>query len=181
MKPSDLQLFWNLITKDYTFIGLLVSIVVRLYSAFFNVPTPDILIFSLLTFTAYDAIGYESVAHSEDRTNLVRYRICQTTYQWMIALLTYVITGGLVWAVVGYIFLWWIGVCDMLFYILLNRLDEMYKYGNMPWLWWTPLGIINKFLGRDTTGRDLTIVCTVGTIIWFILWYLIPSVRTLTF
>lgn len=181
MRSSDLELFWNLATKDYTFLGLVVSLIGLISGTLFGIPHPDILIFSLLTFTAYDAIGYESVAHSDDRTNLVRYRICQTTYQWVIALFAGLLSHGSVWVVGGYIFLWWIGVCDMLFYILLNRLDEMYKYGNMPWLWWTPLGIINKFLGRDTTGRDLTIVCVSGTIIWFALWYIFPSIRTLTF
>jgi hypothetical protein len=181
MRPNDLLLFWNLITKDYTFVGFVVSLVGLFSAAFFNVSIPDVLIFALLSFTSYDAIGYESVAHSEDRTNLVRYRICQTGYQWVIALVVGILTHGSIWAVGGYIFLWWIGVCDLLFYALLNRFSEIYTYGNMPWLWWTPLGIINKILGRDTTGRDLTIVCVIGTVIWFSLWFLFPSIQNWTF
>ena len=81
MRSSDLELFWNLATKDYSFLALVLSLVGFIVGTFTGLSAPLILLCSLFTFTAFDAIGYESVAHSEDRMNLVRYRICQTTYQ----------------------------------------------------------------------------------------------------
>lgn len=181
MRSSDLELFWNLATKDYAFLALVLSLVGFIVGTFTGLSAPLILLCALFTFTAFDAIGYESVAHSDDRMNLVRYRICQTTYQYVIAFFASVLSGGLVWVVAGYMLLWWIGLCDILFYYLLKKQNDLYSYGNMPWVWWTPLGMINKLLGRDTTGKELATMSFSAAIIWIIMWYAFPSIRVLTF
>jgi hypothetical protein len=180
MRSSDFELFWNLATKDYAFATLVLSLLGFVFGAFWGLSAPMILIYSLLSFTAFDAIGYESVAHSENRMDLVRYRICQTTYQWFLAIFASSLSNGLFWVVFGYIILWWIGLCDVIFYYLLKKEKDLYSYGNMPWVWWTPLGMINRILGRDTTGKELATMSFASLIIWFILWFFVPSMKYLT-
>jgi len=178
---NDIQLFIKLATKDYAFYALVVSLLGLIYASFTPIYPPLILVFSLLSFTAFDTIGWESVAHSEDRMNIVRYRIDQTTYQYIIAALATSISGGIIWVTLGYIILWWIGLCDVLFYYLLKKQDDLYSYGNMPWVWWTPLGIYNKYMGRDTTGKELATISFIGLILWLTIWFIFPSLKTLTF
>lgn len=178
---SDLELFYQLATKDYAFLALVISLIGFIISSFTMLYPPIILLLALLSFTAFDSIGWESVAHSEERMNVVRYRIDQTTYQYIIAALATAVSGQLVWVTIGYILLWWIGLCDVLFYYLLKKQNDLYSYGNMPWVWWTPLGIYNKIVGRDTTGKELATISFVGLVLWFVLWFIFPSLQTLTF
>jgi hypothetical protein len=178
---SDLELFMQLATKDYAFLALVISLIILIVSAFTPMYPPLILLLSIVSFTAFDTIGWESVAHSDERMNVVRYRIDQTTFQYIIAALATSVSGGLVWVTVGYILLWWIGLCDVLFYYLLKKEADLYSYGNMSWVWWTPLGFINKILGRDTTGKELATISFIGLIVWLSLWFLFPSLQTLTF
>lgn len=178
---NDIQLFIKLATKDFTFFALAVSLFGLIYASFTPIYPPLILILSLLSFTSFDAIGWESVVHSEDRMNIVRYRVDQTVFQYIVAALATSLSNGLVWVTVGYILLWWIGLCDVLFYYLLKKEKDLYSYGNMPWVWWTPLGIINKYLGRDTNGKELATISFVGLILWLLIWYIFPSLQTLTF
>lgn len=178
---SDLELFYQLATKDYAFVSLVISLIGFIISAFTPLSAPIILALALLSFTAFDSIGWESVAHSEDRMNVVRYRIDQTTYQYIIAALATAVSGGLVWVTIGYILLWWIGLCDVLFYYLLKKEADLYSYGNMPWVWWTPLGIYNRIMNRDTTGKELATISFIGLTLWLIIWFIFPSLKTLTF
>ena len=178
---SDLELFVQLATKDYAFLALVVSLIGFIVAGFTPIYPPLILIFSLLSFTAFDTIGWESVAHAEDRMCVVRYRIDQTLYQYIIAILASSLSGGLLWVSLGYILLWWIGLCDVLFYYLLKKQNDLYSYGNMPWVWWTPLGIYNKIVGRDTTGKELATISFIGLTLWLLLWFIFPSLHTLTF
>lgn len=178
---SDLELFVQLATKDYAFLALVISLIGLIVSSFTAVYPPLILLLALLSFTAFDTIGWESVAHSEERMNVVRYRIDQTTFQYIIAALATSVSGGLVWVTVGYILLWWIGLCDVVFYYLLKKQADLYSYGNMPWVWWTPLGMINKLLGRDTTGKELATISFIGLIVWLILWFVYPSLQSCKF
>jgi hypothetical protein len=178
---SDLELFIQLATKDYAFVALLISLIGFIVSAFTPLYPPIILLLAIFSFTAFDTIGWESVAHSEDRMNIVRYRIDQTVFQYIIAALAMSVSGGLVWVTIGYILLWWIGLCDVLFYYLLKKQNDLYSYGNMPWVWWTPLGIYNKIYGRDTNGKELTIISFGGLILWLIIWFIFPSLHSLTF
>jgi hypothetical protein len=178
---SDLELFYQLATKDYAFVSLVISLIGFIISAFTPLSAPIILVLAILSFTAFDSIGWESVAHSEDRMNVVRYRIDQTTYQYIIAALATAVSGGLVWVTIGYILLWWIGLCDVLFYYLLKKEADLYSYGNMPWVWWTPLGIYNRIMNRDTTGKELATISFIGLTLWLIIWFIFPSLKTLTF
>jgi hypothetical protein len=69
------------------------------------------------------------------------------------------------------------GVCDVLFYVLLNKQKELLAYEGMPWLWWTPIGIINSSMGRQTSGKMIYSIAIWTTITWFSLLILFPSLR----
>jgi hypothetical protein len=177
MNPDDKKLFLNLLRKDYAVVTLALTLVGFLFNTTVGLPVPATLVLALLAFTAFDAIGYESVAHSTNRMDLVRYRVIQTHVQWIVFILCGALTHWNLWACVGYILLWWMGVCDVLFYVLLNKQKELLAYEGMPWLWWTPIGIINSSMGRQTSGKMIYSIAIWTTITWFSLLILFPSLR----
>lgn len=107
-----------------------------------------ILVTAIILFAAFDVLGFRFMlkpfhpmvpteASTEVyQTALISYRVIQTIFQHS---LTFII-----WAFVGweyatfYVFLWWFGVCDILYYLLLS--ENFTKFGHMSWLWWTPYG-----------------------------------------
>lgn len=177
MLPGDMNLFVNLIKRDWSFGALVLSIFGLALTQWVNLAYPLVLGLGLTLFSAWDVIGYESVAKSDRRENMVRYRIGQTSVQLLTIILLGVITHWNAWVVLGFIYLWWMGVCDVLFYILLHRLRDMIEYGDMFWLWWTPVGMMNRWLGRPTTGISVFWVALYTVIIWYSLWFLFPLIR----
>jgi hypothetical protein len=177
MRDGDDSLFINLIKRDWSFPAFVFSLIGLFISGIIDIPYPLTLAFGLILFTSFDVIGYESVAHSTDRENLVRYRIIQTGFQWTLFLLLGMITHWNLWTTIGFFYLWWWGLCDVLFYILLGRLHEMTRYGNMSWLWWTPFGIWNKLIGRETGGKEVLYLSLFSGILWYVLWVLFPTIH----
>ena len=167
MKPEDKNLFIRLLTMDGGVITVATSLIGLIVASLLGATPPIVLTFALLLFTSFDVVGYDSVALSPDRMNLVRYRVIQTCFQWTVFVLVGLITDWNLWTCVGYILIWWMGVCDVLFYVLIGKLGQMLTYENMPWLWWTPLGIINKLLGRQTSGVSVFIISLWTIIIWY--------------
>jgi hypothetical protein len=179
MREGDDSLFFNLIKRDWAFPAFVFSLIGLFGSVFIDIPYPLILAFGLILFTAFDVFGYGSVEQSTDRENLVRYRIIQTGFQWTLFLLLGIITHWNTWVTIGYIYLWWMGVCDMLFYVLLGKLGDMLNYGNMYWLWWTPIGIWNKLNGRETGGKEVLYITVYSAILWYAIWVLFPNIQRL--
>lgn len=179
MRDGDGNLFINLIRRDWAFPAIVFSLLGLIGGAIIDIPHPILLAFGLFIFTAFDVFGYESVAHSTDRDNLVRYRIIQTVFQWTIFLVLGLLTHWNLWTTIGFIYLWWMGVCDVLFYILLGRLHEMRHYGNMFWLWWTPIGIWNKINSRETSGIEVLHITIYSAILWYSIWTLFPSIQSI--
>jgi hypothetical protein len=177
MLASDLSTFINLIKRDWSFPALVLSIFGLALTQWVNLSYPLVLGLGLTLFSAWDVIGYESVARSDKRENMVRYRIGQSSVQLLTIILLGVITHWNTWVVLGFIYLWWMGVCDVLFYILLNRLRDMVEYGDMPWLWWTPVGMMNRWMGRPTRGIAVFHVSLYAVIIWYAIWFLFPIIR----
>ena len=177
MLSGDISGFMNLIKSNSSFLGLVLSIFGLALGEVISLPNPLVLGLGLTLFSAWDSIGYESVARSDNRENMIRYRICQTSVQLIIIILLGGITHWNTWVVLGFIYLWWMGVCDVLFYALLNRLQVMVAYGNMSWLWWTPLGIMNRLMGRETSGVSAYYIAVYAVIMWYSIWWLYPSIR----
>ena len=179
MRDGDGNLFINLIRRDWAFPAIILSLLGLWGGAIIDIPHPILLAFGLIIFTAFDVFGYESVAHSTDRDNLVRYRIIQTVFQWTIFLVLGLLTHWNLWTTLGFIYLWWMGVCDVLFYIILGRLGQMKHYGDMFWLWWTPIGIWNTINGRNTSGTEVLYITLYSAILWYSIWILWPNIRLL--
>lgn len=169
---------WGVITRDWSFLALLVSVLGFGIAAVVPMSPVWILILAIVSFAAFDVIGFESI-RNVGGDSLIAYRICQSAFQWMISILATSLSGGLLWVGFGYTFLWWVGVCDWLYYPL-RREYEYVKYTDMFWLWWTPLGIVNKALGRRTNGVQFTIVSVSALILWFLLWVYVDLSHTLT-
>ena len=167
MTDLDKRLTKELIQQDWGFTTLGLSTMGLIISATIGLPHVATLTLALLLFTSFDVIGYNAVTFSPNRMDLVRYRAIQTVFQWIVFTLVGTITDWNLWTCVGYIILWWIGVCDVLFYVLIGKQKQMQGYEHMPWLWWTPLGIINKRLGRTTNGNEVYNVAIWSTIIWY--------------
>jgi hypothetical protein len=108
---------------------------------------------------------------------MVRYRIGQMGVQILIITLMGLLSDWNTWVVLGFFYLWWMGVCDVLFYILLGRLQDMVKYGDMFWLWWTPLGMMNSWMGKQTSGISVYHIAVYAVILWYSIWWFYPSVR----
>ena len=179
MRDGDGNLFINLIRRDWAFPAIVFSLLGLIGGAFIDIPNPFILAFGLIIFTAFDVFGYASVENSKDRDNLVRYRIIQTVFQWTIFLVLGLLTHWNLWTTIGFIYLWWMGVCDVLFYVLLGKLKDMLGYGNMYWLWWTPMGIWDKINGRETGGVPVLHITLYSVIMWYAVWILFPSIHTI--
>lgn len=167
MKPEDKGLFIKLIHGDSAVSVITLSLLCLIISATIGLPNYLTLTSALLLFTSFDVLGYGAVSESPNRMNLVRYRVIQTVFQWSIFILVGMITNWDVWTCVGYILLWWIGVCDVFFYIILGKQNDLLEYGHMPWLWWTPLGILNNYMGRNTSGKEVFNVAIWSMLIWY--------------
>lgn len=177
MNGLDKQLFRELVNRDWGVTALALAMGGLILSATVGIPLAATLISALVAFTAFDVIGYNAVATSNERMNLVRYRVLQVHYQWILFTTVGLITDWNLWASIGFLLLHWIGVCDVLFYVLLRRERDLISYGNMPWLWWTPLGIINNYLGVRTSGRVVWNVAVWSTITWFGLLLFFPELH----
>ena len=173
---KDKKLFEELFTSDWGVVGIIAGMVGLFGSVLWGFPPAVALTAALVLFTSFDIVGYNSVALIVDRMSLVRYRVIQTCFQWTLFLTLALITEWNLWATTGYILLWWMGVCDVLFYILVGKLRDMLIYEDMPWLWWTPIGIINRFLGRQTSGNTVFIISLWTVIIWYGMLALVENV-----
>jgi len=177
MLPGDLSLFWTFIKRDLSFPALVVSLFGLALDGWFGISNPLILLLGITLFSAWDAICYEIAARSDNRENMVRYRIGQTSVQILIITLMGLLSDWNTWVVLGFFYLWWMGVCDVLFYILLGRLKDMVRYGDMFWLWWTPLGMMNRWMGRGTSGISVFHIAVYAVILWYVIWLFYPAVR----
>lgn len=180
MRKGDGHGFWNLIRRDMSFPALVLSLFGLGIAQWVNLGYPVILVLGLILFTSFDVIGYESVAHSDRRENLIRYRIGQSTIQWLVFILMGLLTHWNLWVLGGYVYLWWMGVCDVLFYVLLGKEDELISYADMSWLWWTPLGMINRLTDRSTSGREVFYIAVYSVIIWFAVWFWKPATHNMS-
>lgn len=176
METSDMKGLKNLISRDWTFGALTISFFILCLSQWVAIPYPIILLGGLTLFTSFDVYGYGSIDHS-DREYLIRYRIIQVIVQWLIGILLGLLTHWNTWVVFGYTYLWWMGVCDVLFYVLLGKFKQMLSYGDMPWLWWTPMGMFNRLAGRPTAGLEVFHVTIYSVILWLSVWVFRPSIH----
>lgn len=165
-------------SSDYSFIALICAFTGLL---FFDNLSPNVarlvVMFSaIVMLSALDAIIFNKIlvshnAGHNDETNqqLTTYRMLQGTIQIFVFVSVFIISGTL--SALLCIILWWLGVCDLLFYILLLQTNYMFAERNMTWLWWTIPGLITRIFGGQFGGKALTLTSIAGIIIttWILL------------
>jgi hypothetical protein len=156
------------IFSDYSYIAFAISMVIVSLTTFLG---PVLLLpFSALLFSSMDAIGYFHLVWGGDQTvpvnnqqgRLVSYRFIQVGFQSLLSSILYFNLGFI--GVVAFNILWWFGLCDMLYYVLLKQ--RFIDYDDMFWLWWTPAGILQKIgIISKVTGMSMLIQSIVGIVI----------------
>lgn len=160
------------IFADYSYVVFAASAMLMVASVLTGIPF--LLASSVFLFSSMDAIGYfhlvwggdQSVSANNQDQRLISYRFIQTVFQAMITIILYTQLGTKF--ALAFNTMWWFGLCDMLYYILLKQ--KFTQYQDMFWLWWTPAGIL-KSLGvlEKVTGTTLIIESVIGLIIAFAL------------
>jgi hypothetical protein len=155
--------------SDYSYVTFASSAVLFAVGVI-TVNLPLLLVSSILLFSSMDALGYFHLVWGGDQTvpannqeqRLISYRFIQTVFQALVTLILYVSAG--VQYVLAFNAMWWFGLCDMLYYILLKQ--NFLEYKDMFWLWWTPAGIL-KSLGliKDVTGVTMLIESILGIVV----------------
>jgi len=133
---------------EYTFVNI-----------FFDVYNMSILyIISIFVFSMFDVFGYSEIVRKKynlNKTALYIYRIIQTIVQWSIAIYVWQFYP---YVAILYILSWWFGVCDHLYYVL-NDDERDWYFSNatidMPWLWWTSFGILDKKLMNNKVNQNV--------------------------
>jgi len=163
MNNDKTQGFFKIIFKDYTFISFCISLIGVIASAIFNIPILALLS-GVILFSAFDAFGYYyATTHYQTSPQdgeyfewMAAYRVIQTGFK---ILMGYILFTTSMCVVVTFLFMWWFGVCDWLYYILLKQKYLIYK--NMFWLKWTAWGIFTK----HPTGFQLLVWSIIAIIV----------------
>ena len=159
------------VMKDYSYISFALSILMATISVLFP-STAALVVASILMFASMDAIGYFHLLWGGDQgkevpnyqERLVSYRFIQTGFQILLSILLFSVGGIL--PVLAFNIVWWFGFCDLMYYVLLKQ--NFMEYGDMYWLWWTPIGIARSMgLVSAITGTMLIIQSLVGIIVAF--------------
>lgn len=124
--------------------------------------TALISILGTIIFAIFDYFGYNEAAKSGkvNEKFINPYRILQMIVQVGIAVACYFLGGYI--AVIVFVLLWWVWVCDWIFYLLGELLgiygrEHLYNepFGNIvTWAWWTPYGLIKWLI----TGEQQTVI-----------------------
>lgn len=164
MTKNNLNIF-----ADYSYVAFAISAVLMVVSILSGM-NAFLLTSSVMLFASMDAIGYfhlvwggdQSVQVNNQEERLVSYRFIQTVFQALVSIILY-LQVGITYAL-AFNTMWWFGLCDMLYYVLLKQ--RFIQYQDMFWLWWTPAGIL-KSLGilKTVTGTTMLVQSMVGIIL----------------
>ena len=128
-------------------------------------------------FTTFDVCGYgnmiELTEKYEDQTILTPYRIMQNMFMAIIFIAVYFYTNWI--CLLACILGWWMGGCDLLYYILLKKgVREQDHYWMRNWSVWlvlTPvknLFLIDKYIGKKEFVFVTILGLVIGLVISFI-------------
>jgi hypothetical protein len=154
---------------DYSYVTFAVSTLALLISIFTGNPLL-MLGSSVVLFSAMDAIGYfhlvwggnQNVPANNQQERLVSYRFIQTVFQLLVSIALYSNVGLM--SALSFNLMWWFGVCDILYYVLLKQ--NFFGYGDMFWLWWTPIGILRSIgLIKEITAWMAVTQAVIGVLV----------------
>lgn len=179
---SEYQHIENLINRDNNWLWILLSGLLLFIGEIYGDALTLFFGFTLF-FTCFDVYGFHYLLIRLGKNNelteanfneyKIVYRILQAAVQ--ILLLNLIITVSLIHEntaalLIAWLFTWWFGFCDYLFYKILSQ-NEMLEFHDMTWLSWTPYGIFLKLFKKPIEGKYLVffswtafILSTIGII-----------------
>jgi hypothetical protein len=161
----------NMLKTQYTIQMLIAGIVFMIGSIFVFREVFTYVAF-ICFFTTFDVCGYgnmiELTERYEDQTILTPYRIMQNMFMVIIFIAVYFYTNWvcLLACVMG----WWMGGCDLLYYILLKGgVREQDYYWMKGWSVWIVITYVKRILLADEyIGKvEFITVCSIGLILGF--------------
>lgn len=114
----------------------------------------------LLNFSSFDRIGWFHLK-PQSEGQVVGYRIIQHGYLILLGASLFHLGVG---PTIAFVFSWYMGVCDLLYYIVGKEFNYM-SYTNMYWLWWCPW----TYFGVEKNGKNLTLWSIIAIIVSMIL------------
>lgn len=139
------------LTLDYS--GIVFILTTLIYSlTLINFPLNEYLLYFvlLMNFSSFDRIGWAHIIqHNAAPSQIVGYRIIQHGYLILLGASLFHIGADIS---IAFLFSWYMGVCDLLYYII-GKEYRYITYTNMYWLWWCPW----SYVGIEKTGKNLTI------------------------
>lgn len=164
------EIISKLYSRDRVLLGLVVAVLNIAAGIAFGC-TVSFIFAALAIFTCFDCYGYFYLTQcctygSEDMIKKATYRICQNIVFVLLIALLWLIAG---WsAAVMFVLCWWLGFCDYHYYYLLKQIDYMQSCEDMPWLWWTPYGMILRRLNKPISSGYLKFFTYVSIILLLI-------------
>lgn len=174
MRPT-LEHFEHVFTHDHTATILLLTAVGVIISTALGLPYVAVLN-AVAHFAAFDAVVFRHIhqGNEQDMQGRAYYRVVQAVYQYGLLILLWHFFG---WWSVLYMALWWVGLCDWLYYVLLG-FDPIDPTGNMYWVDWTVQGIVCKLiLRRNLTGREFHVWTWILTVTIGVAVFVLQRVR----
>jgi hypothetical protein len=130
---------------------------------------------TVLSFAAFDVYGFHHVGTRFETKNednephfkelILSYRFMQADKKIMflfIFILVSVIHSFSAWITIAAVFAWWMGFCDLLYYIILRQWDMLKFKDHMNWLEWTLWGMLFKVFKRSIHGKHLVWFSSIG-------------------
>jgi hypothetical protein len=146
---SPIKKLIRFFTQDYSGIVFILTTLVYAVTLLNIHLNPIFLYFVLiLNFSSFDRIGWFHLNPSID-TQIVGYRIIQHGYLILLGASLFHINVDVS---IAFLISWYMGVCDLLYYII-GKEYKYYYYANMYWLWWCPW----TYVGIEKNGKNLTI------------------------
>lgn len=165
MKAYDI--YNILVTRDKVIYGLVLALLEGILGYMFNIPV--MLIFSaILMFSVFDAYGFFYLTQYgksgiDDYVRTAIYRIIQNLFFVLLIIVLLLIAP---WhAAFMFVMCWWFGVCDYFYYVLLKQENYLNSLEDMPWLWWTPYGIVLRMFNKPIPNGCLKFFSWTGIII----------------
>jgi len=151
---DGLKRFYSLIISETASSFYMLSLLAMLVSSINSFPYPLLVWLCVVNFATFDILGF-SMARKVDKFVTV-YRVLQVGYQLMLCHYLFSETHEWSW-VLGFLWLWWWGVCDMLYYFIGDAMSPkaLWNAGNFYWLWWTPYGFISRLFHKTPSGAHL--------------------------
>ncbi len=144
--------------RDLTLWSLVPAAVLLALTLITGVPVIGLLFF-VLTFTAFDVLGFDLTKRDPDPSVLrTEYRIAQVIFQFVALALVLSACGWV--ALLAAALAWWFTACDRLYYVMMLEPDYGGRY---TWLeGWSVFWVLNR-LGVEAWQKSFNIVSVVGT------------------